>query len=269
MSDVEDGEREPTEWNARLAGVLTAGAVAAGVGVAGLGWSRGLVAVPVVATIAMLGLLILSLRRIRRAEAANGLAIVRLDTLESKLRDEAEGRADAEARLVWRSRLRSLRRSSDAHLLTDPETGLLHEGWLTVAVDARIASGRRRLTPVAVIMLEVVDGLSDGDPQPADPMLVAETMLASLRESDGAFRLHEGGFAVLLEDSDDMGALIVTSRIGDTLAETRPEAVVRAGVACYPAHGLTSAEVLDRAEQALEQARGWRQHRVEVAPSES
>jgi predicted signal transduction protein with EAL and GGDEF domain len=42
-----------------------------------------------------------------------------------------------------------------------------------------------------------------------------------------------------------------------------------AGVACYPAHGLTTEEVLDRADLALDMAREWRQDRIEVASADS
>ena len=62
-----------------------------------------------------------------------------------------------------------------------------------------------------------------------------------------------------------MGALLVTKRFGDSVEAMAPGAVVRAGVACYPAHGMTGREVLDRADEALDQARRWRQHRIEVA----
>ena len=78
----------------------------------------------------------------------------------------------------------------------------------------------------------------------------------------------EGGFAVLLEDTDDMGALLVTKRFGESIEALEPGCVVRAGVACYPAHGMTARELLDRADEALQQARRWRQHRIEVARSD-
>jgi GGDEF domain-containing protein len=69
----------------------------------------------------------------------------------------------------------------------------------------------------------------------------------------------------VLEDTDDTGAMSVARRFGQALEAMAPGAVVRAGVACYPAHGLTPTEVLDRADEALEEARRWRQHRIEVA----
>ena len=66
-------------------------------------------------------------------------------------------------------------RTSDA--LTDAATGLFSEEYFLVAVDARIAAARRHLRPVGVVMLEVVEGLRTEQPQPADPAMVAETIV--------------------------------------------------------------------------------------------
>ncbi len=261
------GDSQPTEWVGPTSAALGGLAAAAGIGLA-LGGPLVLVALPVLATAALLVLLGLTLRRAERAERDRSLAARRLGGLERELRAEVEARKDAEARLAWRTRLGSLRRSTEAETLADPETGLLLESWLLVALDSRIASGRRRLTPVAVVMFEVLDGPSVDEPDPFDPARTAEVVVGTVRESDGAFRRHEGGFALILDDTDDMGALLVTERIGDALAAHAPAAVIRAGVACYPSHGLTGEAILDRAEEALDQARRWRQHRIEVAPSD-
>jgi two-component system cell cycle response regulator len=207
----------------------------------------------------------------RRARDAERLAAARTDliaTLQLDLSLESEAREAAESRLAWRSRLGSLRRTRQGGSLIDPESGLLLEGWLTAAVESRIASGRRRLTPVAVVMLEVAEDLDTEDPHDVDAANVAGILRATVREADGTFRLDEGGFAVLLEDTDDMGALLVTKRFGEAIESMAPGAVVRAGVACYPAHGMAANELLDRADDALELARRWRQHRIEVARSE-
>jgi two-component system cell cycle response regulator len=211
---------------------------------------------------------ILTVHTLRRARAAERLAAVRTDliaTLQHDLHHETEARQSAESRLAWRSRLGSLRRTRQGDTLIDPESGLLLEGWLTTAVESRIATGRRRLTPVAIVMLEVLEYVEIDDPRAIDAEKVADLLRATVREADGTFRLDEGGFALLLEDTDDMGALLVTKRVGQLVEAMAPGAVVRAGVACYPAHGMTARELLDRADDALEQARRWRQHRIEVA----
>ncbi|MCU0309861.1 MAG: diguanylate cyclase [Acidimicrobiales bacterium] len=191
-----------------------------------------------------------------------------VDRLKRALHDAEEAREDAEARLEWRTTFTARRRSTEANRLTDETTGLLAEGWFVVALESRLATARRNLRPVAVVMLEVVVGLRGGAPEPADPRRVTAAVTATIREADEAFRLRDGVFALLLEDTTDSGATWTAERVRLALAEIEPDAVLWAGVACYPAHGLSTEEVLDRVDQALDNAREWRQHRIEVASAE-
>jgi GGDEF domain-containing protein len=92
---------------------------------------------------------------------------------------------------------------------------------------------------------------------------------ATIREADEAFRLRDGIFALLLEDTSDTGATWSAERVRSAMNQIEPDAVMWAGVACYPAHGLNTEEILDRADAALDAAREWRQHRIEVARAES
>ena len=94
-------------------------------------------------------------------------------------------------------------------------------------------------------------------------------MRTTLRESDGAFRLRDGGFALVLDDSTDLGALWSIERIRNAVVAEIEGAAIWAGVACYPAHGMTVDELLDQVDHALDAAREWRQDRIEVAPAES
>ena len=224
-----------------------------------------LLAVPCACVVALAVLALRASARARAAERAVESTAARIEAIQAALRAETEARENAESRLAWRTRLGSLRRVHHGAQMTDPESGLTLEGWLTTAVETRIAAGRRRLTPVAIVMFEVLEYVQIDDPRAIDARTVADLLTATVREADGAFRLDDGGFAVLLDDTDDMGALLVTKRFGDAVEAMAPGAVVRAGVACYPAHGMTGREVLDRADEALDQARRWRQHRIEVA----
>lgn len=226
------------------------------------------VTIPVAAAVALAVLLTISDRRAHRAEASRREAEMKAASLFRDLRRQMELRENLESRLVWRSRLGSMRRASQTDAISDPETGLLPETWLTASLSSSIASGRRRLTPVAIVMLEVLERTDLETPDPLQPTVTSKAITTCLREADGAFRLDDGGFALVLEDTDDMGALMVTRRIGDSLEEWWPGAVIRAGVSCYPAHGLTAEEILDCASDALDEARRWPQHRIEVAPSE-
>lgn len=166
--------------------------------------------------------------------------------------------------------------------LVDGSTGLFSENFFHVALDSRVAAARRHLRPVAVIIIQVVEGLSAGEPVPADPVFVADAIKATLREADTACRLHSGHFALLLEDTPENGAIWTVERIRRHLADSVPErsgesglsgpgrngeraVTVWAGVACYPAHAFGADEVLRAAHHALTAATEWRQDRIEVA----
>ncbi len=149
--------------------------------------------------------------------------------------------------------------------LTDDETGLFSESFFSVALDSRVAAARRHLRPVAVVLLEVVEGLPSDAPEVTDAMVVADAIRATLREADTACRLRNGDFALLLEDTPENGAIWTVERIRRFLAENSPNLTLWAGVACYPAHAFTPQELLHAAGVALGSAREWRQDRIEVA----
>jgi GGDEF domain-containing protein len=188
--------------------------------------------------------------------------------LEHAVRTEAQARSEVEDKLAARVRLTAMRRATESDALNDPATGLFSEGYFTVALDARIATARRNLKPVAVVLLEVIEGLESDGPRPADAMTVAESINTTMREADTACRLMDGGYSLVLEDTTENGAIWTVERIRRHLTARCPGLTLWAGVACYPAHGLTTEEVLDRADLALDIAREWRQDRIEVASIE-
>ena len=150
--------------------------------------------------------------------------------------------------------------------LIDNTTGLFSEGFFHVVLDTRIAAARRHLRPVAVVLVEVVQGLPANDPTMIDAHLVAEILGETLREADTACRLESNGyFALLLEDTPENGAIWTVERIRRQLVATQEGVTVWAGIACYPAHAFTPEGILEAAEQALVCAREWRQDRIEVA----
>ncbi len=149
--------------------------------------------------------------------------------------------------------------------LTDPSTGLFSESFFNVALDSRVAAARRHLRPVAMVLLEVVEGLPHAQPVEADAELVAESIRVTLREADTACRLRNGYFALLLEDTPENGAIWTVERIRRQLLGARKGLTLWAGVACYPAHAFSPDEIMSAAERALHSAREWRQDRIEVA----
>jgi len=203
--------------------------------------------------------------RAQVAEDRARSAELEADVLRRQVRMAEDARADAESRLEWRASMTTLRRATQVDRLTDDETGLLNEAWFVVAVDSRIAAARRNLRPVAIVVLDVVVGLDSGRPSPADPRRVATAIIETIREADDAFRLHDGTYGLVLEDTTDSGATWTAERVRVAVTSMEPGAVMWAGVSCYPSHGLATEEVLDRADHALDNAREWRQHRIEVA----
>lgn len=141
--------------------------------------------------------------------------------------------------------------------LHDPETGLLNEQYFRAALPNRVATARRVLRPISVVVAKL------GDPEHARQL--AFGLLDTLRESDTACRLDDGCFALILEDTPENGAVWTMERLRRLLVEQGTEVLLWAGIASYPAHALEPPELLTLAEKALEAATEWSQSRIEVA----
>jgi two-component system cell cycle response regulator len=197
----------------------------------------------------------------------------KVDELEHEKARAAEERDAAqlrhEAALADRIRNRAVREGGNGtDSLTDAETGLFSEAYFLVAVDARIAVARRHLRPVAIVLLEIIEGLTD-KPHPAEPQEVAGSLQATLREADTACRLSDGTYGLLLEDTPENGAIWTVERLRRQMTQENSELTLWAGVSCYPAHGFDPPELVEAASTALEHAREWRQDRIEVATASS
>src|SRR4051794_26908734 len=152
--------------------------------------------------------------------------------------------------------------------LTDPLTGLFNESFFRVTLDTRVSAARRHLRPVAVVLVQVAQGVREGAASPVSPMVVADGVRATLRDADTACRLDDGRFALILEDTPENGAVWTVERVRRALAVDHPGQTLWAGIACYPAHAFDAWELFDRAGQALDAAQEWHQDRIEVATSE-
>lgn len=148
--------------------------------------------------------------------------------------------------------------------ITDPDTGLYTETYFRAAVEARVAAARRHLRPVAVVLMEVTS--SDGEARTqADAHVVADYVMATLRESDTACRTSKGLYALVLEDTPENGAVWTVERIRRRMAEENENLTLWAGIACYPAHAFEVRDLVGKASEALEAATEWHQDRIEVA----
>lgn len=145
---------------------------------------------------------------------------------------------------------------SDA--LHDDESGLLNELYFRAALPNRVATARRVLRPISIVILEVDHGSPIRE--------VAEALVVTLRESDSACRLDNGDFGLILEDTPENGAVWSVERLRRLLADQGTPVLLWAGVASYPAHALEPVDLLDLAERALADALQWTgQSRIEVA----
>jgi hypothetical protein len=154
----------------------------------------------------------------------------------------------------------------DASLL-DPSSGLFAEPFFLATVSWRLVACRRVLRPLALGLLEVVDGLPDGPVVSSDPKVVTAMVRATLRTSDVAARMSDGTYGVMLEDTPEDGAVWAIERLRRSLASKTGSRALRAGVACYPGQALTPVDLLAAARAAFATAREWPQDRIEVAPA--
>lgn len=159
----------------------------------------------------------------------------------------------------------STREPTTSGELCDPQTGLFGEAYFLVTVEQRISAARRHLRPVSVAVVDVVVDPTVKEPAAVDPFTVTEALAETLRDADTACRLDDGRFAVILEDTPENGAIWTIERLRRCLAERIDKSTLWAGIACYPAHGFDSNEILGQAEVALGAARDWPQDRIEVA----
>jgi diguanylate cyclase (GGDEF)-like protein len=149
----------------------------------------------------------------------------------------------------------------------DPDTGLLGEHYFELALEHRIATARRQLQPVALLLLSLeVDGRARHEQAVTT---FADILRATLRESDTVCRLGFNEFGVVLEDTSEAGGVWAAERLRTALVrQGEPGVRLAAGVAAYPTHALDADEVMARAARALDSARASGSSRVEVAPAD-
>jgi two-component system cell cycle response regulator len=248
---------------------LSVGVLGLVLGAAAAAWGVWALAVAAGACALVAGVVVMRLvGQLDRATAEAERLSRQVDQLQEAAEKEAADRAHLEHQLSSRLQLTSVRKGTQGDALIDATTGLFSEGYFTVALEARIAAARRNLKPVAVVVMEVIQDLNGALPHPTEPARVAHSIKATIREADTACRLMDGGFALVLEDTAENGAIWTVERIRRSLTSGDPGVTMWAGVACYPAHGFTTEEILDRADLALDMAREWRQDRIEVATTE-
>lgn len=131
-------------------------------------------------------------------------------------------------------------------LVTDPQSGMFSEAMLKALLPSRVATARRTLRQLGLVLVTVGDG-----PTPEQVGALADT---TVRDSDISARLDDGTVALVLEFTPADGCQVVVDRMRSLLADDHPGAALRAGIACYPAHAISADELLDVARGALAEA---------------
>jgi diguanylate cyclase (GGDEF)-like protein len=150
--------------------------------------------------------------------------------------------------------------------LVDPETGLLDARYFHVALEQRVAAARRKLQPLAVMLVDV-----DAHAESAlDFVHQAGVIHETLREADTICRIGTNRLGLILEEATEFGAVFAIERIRMSVNRAGgDEEHLWAGVAGYPSHALDAPQLLERAETALERARNSGKGWVRVARSET
>jgi two-component system cell cycle response regulator len=231
-----------------------------------MGWAVLLIAVVLAVALAST---VASLRRARVATARLDQALTskqgRIDELEAAV---AEAVASAAQEPPIDDLPSTLLEGGTDGSLTDADSGLYNEEFFRVTLEARVSAARRHLRPVAVVLLQVAEGVREGATELTHPVIVGACVKSTLRDADTACRLDDGRFALVLEDTPENGAVWTVERVRRALVVDHPGQTLWAGIACYPAHAFDAMELFERAGHALEAAREWHQDRIEVATSE-
>jgi len=219
------------------------------------------VAVPIRTAGRLIGILVLA--RGQGAASFDALAL----PLVRELADHA-GTAIANVRLH-----EEVRRLS----VTDPLTGVGNVRHLTTTLSREVAGATRFVRPLTVLMLDldhfkqVNDSLGH---QFGDVVLreFAHRVMTCVREMDTVARYGGEEFAVVLPDTDIAGGCRVAERVIRVVrdepfrhGELWQAVTVSIGVASFPGHGRSAADVLHAADEALYAAKHEGRDRWEVA----
>ena len=151
--------------------------------------------------------------------------------------------------------------------LRDTVTGLWDESFFHASVRSRLGVARRELKPFSVVLIAIGREAGHVDLSDETARRAAYSFLRSIRESDQACRLPAGRFGLLLESTEERGAVRTVERIRVVLGEDG--STIWAGVASYPVHALDAPGLMTAAEAALADAVRWSESRTEIALSPS
>ncbi|MEW6172181.1 MAG: diguanylate cyclase [Bacillota bacterium] len=192
---------------------------------------------------------------------------------DPEIRKPIEGFVTVTAAVVSNLRLSELNRNLS---LTDPLTNLYNRRFLEEYFQRHIAEANRRREAFAIIFLDIDQFKMINDTYGHDVgdrvlATIARTIKGSLREMDLMVRYGGEEFVIVLPNTDLQGGLVVAEKLRQNAASTSISLesgesfflTVSLGVAEYtPGTGLTSDEMIQRADEAMYQAKLMGKNRV-------
>ncbi len=163
--------------------------------------------------------------------------------------------------------------------LRDPLTDLFNRRFMEEALRREIRRARRNNSPVGLVILDIdyFKSINDTSGHTAgDEVLraMARFLRSNFRGSDVACRYGGDEFLLILPDASPKGTLARIEQLRETFRffylkpnnEIPKSITLSVGVAFYPEHGKTGAELLKSADAALYRAKSGGRDRVEISP---
>ena len=147
---------------------------------------------------------------------------------------------------------------------TDPQTGMLNRRGFVERLDEELARGRRSDRPMTLVVTDVdrLQAFSDRLGHAAGDHVIAQvarTLGEHRRATDVVGRIGDDELAMILPETDEQAALIVTERLrrlaGEALREQQLPVTLSAGIATWSLEAHTADHVLNGASVALAAAK--------------
>ncbi len=150
---------------------------------------------------------------------------------------------------------------------TDGLTGLLNHRTFQDRITEMLARAERSQRPVSMVLTDIdhFKSVNDTYGHPVgDQVLrgVSKVLATSVRTIDVVARYGGEEFAIVLEDTDGTGAVLLAERIREEVSKLRFDSdqgpfqvTISLGVATFPEHGTHKQEIIEHSDQALYRAK--------------
>jgi diguanylate cyclase (GGDEF)-like protein len=194
-------------------------------------------------------------RELRRAIEARDAAETQMRQANQQLRTHLQ-------------EIRTLQSALEEEAIRDPLTGLYNRRYLDETFGREIRRAEREKVPLSLLMLDIdhFKRLNDSYGHPAGDAVLRElaaVLQAGVRAGDIACRWGGEEFALLLPAASAKSALERADALRETFKALRVQrdgaqisSTISIGVATFPEHGASAAELTRRADEALYRAKG-------------